>query len=275
VPLDLLFTTYLSHLERKGRDQKTVARNRYSLARLNSWLAETGNEPKDATEPLLEEYVAWLWSNYAENTTSREVAHIKAAYRYAVRLGAIVKSPAANLECPKVSEVEPAVFSNDELRQIRAAIKDDLEEMVFYCLADSGLRRAELCSLTWPEDAEKDRNGNPINAVDLPKRIITVRGKGGKIRKVPIHPCLAEVLAAAHKRGTETPLGRGGSMRNVNYRLERLLERGGLRRQPSRPPLSQDGCQLSLRGGSADGHDRPDPWVVGSVDPRPLLHADT
>ena len=88
-----------------------------------------------STQHLLEEYVAWLWSSFAETTARCEVPHIKAAYGYAVRTGVIDTTPATNLECPRVSEVEPSVFSNDELRLIRAAIKDDLEEMVFYGLA--------------------------------------------------------------------------------------------------------------------------------------------
>jgi hypothetical protein len=34
-----------------------------------------------------------------------------------------------------VSEVEPEVFSSEELRRVRATIRTDLEEAVFYGLA--------------------------------------------------------------------------------------------------------------------------------------------
>jgi hypothetical protein len=80
VSLDLLFEAYLSHLERKGRDDKTVARNRSSFVRLDRWLRELGVAPRDATEVTLEEYAAWLSRTGAETTANREIAHVKAAY---------------------------------------------------------------------------------------------------------------------------------------------------------------------------------------------------
>ena len=217
VKLHPLFEAYLSHLERKGRDPKTVARNRSSLVRLERWLVELGVDANDVTEILLEEYAAWLRSTLAETTAHRETAHFKAAYRYAARMGMIEASPAANVEAPKVAEVEPEVFSNAELRQIRASIMDDLEEVIFYGLAYGGLRRHELVELTWA-------------AVDLDQQFMTIRGKGSKLRRVPLHPVLAEVLASHRRRhpDTETVLSRGGSLRNVNHRLGRLLERAGV-----------------------------------------------
>jgi integrase len=59
---------------------------------------------------------------------------------------------------------------------------------------------------------------------------MTVRGKGGKLRRVPIHPVLAEVLLQHRLRtgGQQTVLGRGGSLRNVNQRIENLLKRAGV-----------------------------------------------
>lgn len=212
-----LFQAYLSHLKRKGRDSKTISRNRYALVRLNVWLAEVGLDPLSATEVLLEEYVAWLASSFAETTASRETAHVKAAFRYGVRLGMLAQNPAAEVELPKVAEIEPAVFSNEQLRRIRAAISTDLEEVIFYGLAYAGLRRHELVELAW-------------DAVDFKGQFLTIRGKGGKLRRVPLHPILAEVLVIRLRRypSSETVLGRGGSLRNVNAVLARLLDRAGV-----------------------------------------------
>jgi hypothetical protein len=43
--LHSIFAAYVSHLERKGRDPKTTARNRCALVRLNGWLNELGADP--------------------------------------------------------------------------------------------------------------------------------------------------------------------------------------------------------------------------------------
>jgi Phage integrase SAM-like domain len=98
VKLHPLFEAYLAHLERKGRDPKTVTRNRASFVRLACWLAEAGTDAGAATELLVEEYVAWLANNLAETTANRETAHAKAAYRYAVRTGMIDSNPADGIE---------------------------------------------------------------------------------------------------------------------------------------------------------------------------------
>lgn len=214
-PLHPFFANYVAHLERKGRDPKTVSRNAYGLRRLSSWLIDVGVEPANATEVLLEEYVAHLGSFLACTTANTEVAHVKSAYRYAVRLGLIDKTPAGNLEAPSLPVTDPEVFSHQELRRMRVAIRDDLDEAIFYGLAYTGLRRAELVNLTWAD-------------LDLANGVMSIMGKGSKPRKVPMHPLVVEVFAHMKKQGGASVLGRGGSLRNVNKRIENLLSRAGI-----------------------------------------------
>jgi integrase/recombinase XerD len=219
-----LFAAYISHLERKGSDKKTSKRNGHAFARFERWLSRLALDPTDATELVIEEYFAWMSRELAQTTANREAAMLKAAYRYGKRLGMIAESPAEHVRAPVVDGVEPEVYSNEELRRIRTAIRDDLDDVVFYVLAYAGLRRFELVNLTWDKDTD------PGSYVDLGKQELTVRGKGGKIRKVPIHPLLAEILARRRDRGDGhgTVLGRGGSLRNVNQRVEDLLRRSGV-----------------------------------------------
>jgi integrase len=219
--LHTLSAAYLAHLERKGSDPKTRARNEYALARYEAWLATLGISPVKATETVIEEYFAWLSCGCAQTTANREAAMVKAAYRYAKRLGMIEENPAEYVRAPRVDDVEPEVYSNEELRRIRSAIRDDLDEAIFYGFAYEGLRRFELVSLGWTKEAD------PANYVDLEKQELTVRGKGGRLRRVPIHPLFAEILAPRRERlrSEGTVLGKGGSLRNVNERLERMLRR--------------------------------------------------
>jgi integrase/recombinase XerC len=210
------FVTYVAHLERKGRDPKTVKRNAVGLRRLSSWLAEVGVEPAEATEVLLEEYVAYLTTFLARTTANTETTYVKSAYRYAVRLGVIAKTPADNLEAPSVPVTDPEVFSNEELRKIRREIRNDLDEAIFYGLAYTGLRRAELVGLTWDD-------------VNFANAVMSITGKGSKPRKVPMHPFVVDVFANMKRRnGGTSVLGKGGSLRNVNQRIENLLSRAGI-----------------------------------------------
>ena len=221
--LHALFAARIRSLD-GASDKKTVTRNRSALARCNAWLIKRGADPNLVTHVLIEDYFKWLKLNFAQTSASREAAMVKAAYRYAKRLGMIDSNPAEYVKAPAVDEAEPEVYSNDELRLIRAALRDDLDEVIFYGLVYEGLRRFELVNLTWKRETD------PANYINLPKQEMTVLGKGGKLRKVPIHPFFAEVLTYRRQRSGDegTVLGRGGSLRNVNQRIENMLERAGV-----------------------------------------------
>lgn len=212
-----IFAAHVSKLERTGRDTKTVNRSFYALRRLEGWLDQFGIDPKDVTEIQLEEYVAFLKSELANSSARTETEKVKAAYRYAERLGLVEKNPAQYVETPKLEEREVETYSPGELRKIRGAILDDLDDVLFHAYVFAGLRRFELVK-------------TPRSSVDLPNAVMTVKGKAGKLRKVPIHPAFAESLVTYFKShpNEETIVGR--STRNVNFRLEKLLDRAGVAR---------------------------------------------
>jgi integrase len=212
-----LFSAHVQRLDRQNRNLKTVARSVYALDHLQEWLQTLDVDPRDVTEDLLEEYVGYLTTVRENSSVRTETDKVKAAYRYAERIGLIEKNPAQYVETPALEDKEVETYTNDELRRIRAVIMDDLDDVLFHAYAFTGLRRFELVST---ERA----------AVDLPNAVMTVRGKGGKLRRVPIHPSFAEALVAycrAHP-DEETVVGR--STRNVNLRLEKLLDRAKVQR---------------------------------------------
>lgn len=133
----------------------------------------------------------------------------------------IQSNPAEYLEAPRLEDKEVETYTADELRRIRGAIMDDLDDVLFHAYAFAGLRRFELVSTDRP-------------AVDLLNAVMTVRGKGGKLRRVPIHPSFAESLVTYFNSHPDEATVVGRSTRNVNFRLEKLLDRAGVARS-SRP----------------------------------------
>jgi site-specific recombinase XerC len=107
------------------------------------------------------------------------------------RTGAIAGDPAAGLSAPSGDGRLPRVLRSDELTalldQPPAVVDDDPPEVrlrddaVIELLYGSGLRIGELCGL---------RPGD----VDLRTGSVTVWGKGGKQRSVPITPPAIEAL---------------------------------------------------------------------------------
>ena len=79
------------------------------------------------------------------------------------------------------------------------ATRGQTERAALLALATSGLRRAELLALTWPD-------------VDLPNRRLRIRGKGDKQREALIFDDLLPLLYALHAEQrfpTSGPVFRG------------------------------------------------------------------
>jgi len=72
-------------------------------------------------------------------------------------------------------------LSHDEEARLLGACLGDLGEMVAFAI-DTGLRLEEQLSLTWPQ-------------VDMKRERITVTGKGGKTRQVPLLPRAMKILS--------------------------------------------------------------------------------
>jgi integrase len=254
--MDPLLERYTTHLTRKGRDPRTVARCRRALERFDEWCRAESVDPGVASEVDIEEYVAWMTGALARTTAHRETGYVKAAYRYAARRGEVSASPAAHVEAPKVPEREPEVFTNDQLRAIRREIRSDQEAVIFYGLAYTGMRRHELAQLTWA-----DLEAGVVSGY------VSVVGKGGKIRRVPLHPRLVEeinMLLKEHPRGEKAI---AGTLRTLNRRLDALLERAGVDggNRPAHRFRKTVATVLTEEGVPADVIDKILGWAPSSI----------
>jgi integrase/recombinase XerD len=250
--MEPILEQYVSHLARKGRDPRTVGRCRIALARFQTWATEEGVEVLAANEVDLEEYVAWMSGNLAATTAHRETGYVKAAYRYAVRRGTVPNSPAVHVEAPRVPEREPEVFSNDELRAMRGAVSSGEEAVLFYGLAYTGLRRHELAQLRWGD-------------LDRAQGYVTVVGKGGKIRRVPLHPLLVDRVEP-FRGGDDDPVVTG-TTRTLNRRLDALMDRAGVRggNRPAHRFRKTVATSLTEEGVSPDVIDKIMGWAPSSM----------
>ena len=110
------------------------------------------------------------------------------------RSGRVASPPTRPAACgpPRAVGRLPRVLSGGEIGALLdvpvASAVDQRDLAVLELLYAAGLRVSELCGL--------DRRG-----VDLPGRTVTVLGKGGKERRVPIHAVCAEALGAWLDRG--------------------------------------------------------------------------
>ena len=159
-----------------------------------TWAERAGLDgPAGLDRGLLRRYLAYLTTRrYARRTIARKTSALRRYCRWLVATGALPTDPSAGLSAPKGEARLPRVLRHDELRTLlddppATARAEEPErrwrdDAVLELLYGSGLRVGELCGLR-------------LDDVAPAQRLVTVWGKGGKQRRVPIsEPAAAAVL---------------------------------------------------------------------------------
>jgi site-specific recombinase XerD len=112
-------------------------------------------------------------------------ASLRSYYRWAIESGRLSVDPTAKTRAikmpPRSVKEAPKEALLEALEKVEA--RDRLAIML---AAYAGLRRAEIASL---------------HADQIGDRMLTITGKGSKVRRVPIHPLLEEQLREVQRRG--------------------------------------------------------------------------
>ena len=158
-----------------------------------AWIARMDvDRPRAVTRTNLRRYVAWLTTReMARRTVARKASSLRRYFAWLVRSGRLDADPSAGLSAPGGSGRLPRVLRDDELVQVLddppGTTAEDppairaRDDAVLELLYGSGLRVSEVCGLR-PED------------LDLPRRRVTVWGKGSKQRIVPLSAPAVDAL---------------------------------------------------------------------------------
>ena len=221
---------FLSHLQVERRmSAHTLDAYRRDLDALSAWAREQGaDDPLGLqTEQLRAFIAAEHRRGLSPKSLQRRLSACRSFYRWLLRHGRIVASPAAGLRAPKAPRKLPQVLDVDEAVQLvelptdaPLGLRDRAMLELFY---SSGLRLSELCALRWRD-------------LDFAEGLVTVLGKGGKQRTVPVGSHARKALddwrreSGGQSDGAIFP-GRGGgpiTARAVQIRLRQLAQRQGL-----------------------------------------------
>jgi len=173
--------------------ERGVARNTRQayaadLADLATFLAPRGAVPESATTDQLRAYFASS-SAAAPRTVGRRLSAFRQFFRFLLSEGRRRDDPSAALDSPRLGRPLPKLLSEAEATALLAA---DLEgaspaeslrlAALIELLYGSGLRVSELVGL-------------PIAAIGRDAVVLSVRGKGGKDRLVPVSEPARNALA--------------------------------------------------------------------------------
>lgn len=160
-----------------------------------TWATRAGiDSPTDVQRLTLRRYLAYLATRrYARRTMARKASALRRYYGWLKRTGLVEADASRGLSAPHGDGRLPRVLHGDEL----VALLDDppavvdgddpavrlRDDAVLELLYGSGLRVAELCGLGFDD-------------FELPRRLLTVWGKGSKQRRIPMTQVCAMSVAA-------------------------------------------------------------------------------
>jgi integrase/recombinase XerC len=209
-----LIEAFLQDLARAGKSPRTVEGYRKDLVDFIAWLEGRYGEafdPKAVLPEDLRDYRQHLLAvrRASPATINRRVSALRAFFAYLVSRGEIPSNPAARLSGVRQARAAPKALSEAELRRLLREARrspNPLHRAVILLLAHTGLRASELCALRLSDVALSERKGK-----------IVVRGKGDKVREVPLNAEAREALRewmAARPSVPEDALfiGRRGSL---------------------------------------------------------------
>ncbi len=236
---DALLESFLNHLRLERRySTHTLAAYQRDIDRLGHAVKRPWAEVRSHD---ITSHVARLNAGgHAPRSIQRALSSVRSFYRFLIRQGITSQDPTTGLRAPKAPSRLPRLLDTDQAAQLLARVPETSDEVRDLAIAElfygSGLRLAEL-------------TGANVGDLDLGEGFIRVRGKGSKMRQVPLGRQSIEALqrwltarliptvteptgnglaaGASSELGLDAPLftGRGGiriAPRTVQKRLKRL-----------------------------------------------------
>jgi site-specific recombinase XerD len=140
----------------------------------------------DLLTATTEDVIAWLENPaWKPNTRQAARASLRSFYRWATETDLVAKDPTAKTRPVKVP---PRAIKEAPQEALLTALESvgERDRLAIMLAAYAGLRRAEIANL---------------HADNIGDRMLTITGKGLKVRRVPIHPLLEAPLREVKARG--------------------------------------------------------------------------
>ena len=191
-----------------GQSEHTRRAYEHDVREFVAWAARGGcPEPADADHRALRRYLAFLGTRgFARPYIARKAAAVRAYLRDLRRTGVIATDPGRSLKSPRGDSRLPRVPTVAEAGAMLDAATGRVEALpgegddpvagalarrdlaVLEVLYGVGLRVSECCGLT-------------IEGCDLDRSLVTVLGKGSKVRRGPLGDPARDAIAAWLARG--------------------------------------------------------------------------
>jgi site-specific recombinase XerD len=175
----------------RGLSDNTVRRRRWIVTK---FAAELGSEQAllKVKAPVIERWLISL--GVSPQSKAYYARDLTAFYRWAVHQGLRKRNPMDGREPEKMPQHLPRPIATGDLRAALDAAHPRTRQMLVLA-AFAGLRAHEIAGLD-------------VSDIDRERGVMTIRGKGGRDRVIPLHEMVAEVLPNI-RRGPVIPRLKG------------------------------------------------------------------
>lgn len=147
---------------------------------------ESSEDISKADKKIIRNFIVELSeNNISKRSINRKLSSLRSFYLFLLKIGDIEVSPAENISSLKFYPEKQIPMSEQEMQnlsdQVFANVQDVLEKCILEVLYQTGIRKSELCGMTFEN-------------VNLQAGEIKIIGKGNKQRIIPISENLAAVL---------------------------------------------------------------------------------
>lgn len=197
-----LISEFLAMLSaERGASPNTLAAYERDLNEFSTWLQASNTTLQKAGGDEIRAHLKSLNKNgLSASTRARHLSSLRQFYRFLLSEGIIRKDPAAHINAPKQSRPLPKILSIKEVEKLlerarleaeskkdRAGFKAVRLTCLLEILYASGLRVSELVGL-------------PYAVLKGEERLLTIKGKGGRERLVPLNQTARDALSHYLKR---------------------------------------------------------------------------
>lgn len=147
---------------------------------------ESSEDISKADKKIIRNFIVELSeNNISKRSINRKLSSLRSFYLFLLKIGDIEVSPAENISSLKFYPEKQIPMSEQEMQnlsdQVFTNVHDILEKCILEVLYQTGIRKAELCGMTFEN-------------VNLQSNEIKIVGKGNKERIIPISENLSAVL---------------------------------------------------------------------------------
>lgn len=193
-----LIETFLEMMAvERGAASNTIDAYHRDLAEFASFVSARGRAIADAQVDDVQSYVhAMAEAGLAPTSRARKLSSVRQLYKFLTAESVIDEDPSATVSGPKRGRALPKTLSVVEVDHLITAARsriggtsgrERLRALRFYCLIEilyaTGMRVSELVSL-------------PRNVLQGDRRMLVIRGKGGRERLVPLNAPARDALDA-------------------------------------------------------------------------------